>query len=317
MTLPQKTATIFGGTGFIGRYIVRDLARAGYRVKVATRIPEKAYFLKPYGTVGQVVPFVCNLKDQASLEAAIAGSEVVVNCIGILYQRRRGEFQRLQADLPGRIAEASARLGVQRLVHLSALGVDKAASLYARTKLEGEKKIMAAFPAATILRPSVVFGEEDRFFNLFASLMRVFPIVPVIGAGTKLQPVYVGDVADAVMAAVTRPDCLGGVYELGGPEVVTLREIHQRLMAWTGMRRGLMAVPFGMAKVQASVLQCLPPKPLLTTDQVITLKTDSIVGTHALGFGDLGLRPAAMELIVPGYLERFRAGGRFADKKVA
>lgn len=318
MTLPQKTATVFGGTGFIGRYVVRELARLGYVVKVATRIPESAYFLRPYGTVGQIVPFLTNLRDSASIDMAISGSEIVVNCVGILYQTRRNKFQHVHAEMPSMIAASCAKFGVSRFVHISALGVDKSSSVYGHTKLDGEKKILEHFPAATILRPGIVFGPEDQFFNMFAGLAQKFPLLPLIGGGkTKFQPVYVGDVAAAVIAAISRNDTFGGVYELGGPEVLTFREIYQHIFAWTGRTRILASIPFPLAKLKAAFIQYFPPRPMLTPDQVESLKTDSIVSPYALGLADLGIAATGMELIVPVYLERFRSGGRFAEKQAA
>ncbi len=323
MSITTKTATIFGGTGFVGRYIVRELARAGYIVKIATRIPERAYFLRPYGAVGQVVPMHCNYKDQASIDNAVRGSDVVINCVGVLYERRRGDFQRIHTDHARTIAESCARFGVARLVHISALAVDRAQSRYAKTKLAGEQAVLAAFPNATILRPSVIFGQDDQFFNMFAGLAKFLPVLPLIGGGkTKFQPVYVGDVAQAVLAALTMPargldNPQGGIYELGGPETVTFKDIYQRIFDWTGKRRLLIGLPFCVAKIQAAFLQFVPPKPLLTPDQVTALKTDNIVGVDALGLSALGVTPTGMALIVPPYLERFRTGGRFSDTKTA
>ena len=323
MSMTTKTATIFGGTGFVGRYIVRDLARAGYIVKIATRIPERGYFLRPYGSVGQIVPVHCKYNDRASIDQAVSGSTIVVNCVGVLYERRRGDFQRIHTDLAQAIAESCAQHNVTRFVHLSALAVDRAQSRYAKTKLAGEKAVLAAFPNATILRPSVIFGQDDHFFNMFAGLAKVLPVLPLIGGGkTKFQPVYVGDVAQAVMAALTIPaqgieNPQGGIYELGGPETVTFREIYQRIFSWTGKRRMLIGLPFGLAKIQAAFLQFVPPKPLLTPDQVTALKTDNVVGVDALGLSALNVVPTGMALIVPPYLERFRAGGRFSDIKAA
>lgn len=319
----MKIATVFGGTGFIGRYIVRELAKLGYTVKVATRVPERAYFLQTAGTVGQIVPVPCNYRDTVSIAGVIRGSEIVINCIGILYEKRRGDFQRLHADLPGMIAQACAASGVQRLVHISALGADKAQSRYARTKLQGEEAVRRAFPQATILRPSIVFGPEDEFFNMFAGLANVLPALPLIGGGkTKFQPVYVGDVAAAAAAAATHPAVgditpQGKTYSLGGPEVMTFREIYNYIFACTGRRRMLVPLPFALAKIDAFFLQMIPPRPLLTVDQVTTLRTDNIVPGGALTLEDLGVRPTGMGLIVPAYLERFRAGGRFSDTKAA
>lgn len=323
MVPQQKIATVFGGTGFIGRYVVRELARAGYTIKIATRIPERAYFLKTAGTVGQVVPVLCDYRDVSSIASVVRGSDVVVNCIGILFEKRRGDFQRIHTGFPGMIAQACAAGGVDRLVHLSSLGADTGRSKYARSKLAGEAALHKAFPSAIILRPSVVFGPEDEFFNMFAGLARFLPVLPLIGGGrTKFQPVYAGDVAMAVMGALSLPGIgdqapLGRIYELGGPEILTLRDVYQRLFLWTGRSRPLVTLPFMLARVQAFFLAQIPPRPILTPDQVTSLQTDTIVQPGMAGLDDLGVRPTGMELIVPAYLERFRAGGRFSACKQA
>jgi len=322
MMAPQKIATIFGRTGFLGRYIVRDLARAGYIVKIATRIPESAYFLRTYGTVGQIVPVHCLYQDQDSIDRAVEGSDVIINCVGILFERRRNTFRRIHVELAQSIASAAARLGAARLVHISALGVDRAKSRYAKTKLEGERAVLTAFPAATILRPGVIFGPEDGFFNMFAGLARFLPVLPLIGGKTKLQPVYVGDVAKAVMAVLTLSPRgldtpLGCVYELGGPEVITMRDVYTRIFGWTGQSRCLLPLPFPLATLNAAFLQLIPPRPLLTPDQVTSLKTDSVVSENATGLAALGIEATAMGQIVPGYMERFRSGGRFGNSKTA
>lgn len=323
MTATSKTATVFGATGFIGRYVVRELAKLGYTVKVASRVPERAYFLRTAGTVGQIVPMACNYKDPASIDSVVRGSDAVVNCIGILYERRRHDFHRAHVETAEAIAKSSSRLGVSRLVHFSALGVGSSKSRYAKTKSEGELAVLKAFPNATILRPSVVFGPEDEFLNMFACLARVIPALPLIGGGkTRFQPVYAGDVAAAAAAALTLPSVgeqnpQGRVYELGGPEIVTLREIYEKLSGWTGRHRMLVSLPFGIAKAQAGFLQFIPPKPILTPDQVTSLQSDSVVSTGAATLEDLGVRATGMELIVPAYLERFRPGGRFASRKTA
>lgn len=318
----HKTATIFGGTGFIGRQIVRELARLGYTVKVATRVPESVFSLKPSGTVGQIVPFPVQYRDPASIAAAVRGAQVVVNCVGILHERRRGDFQRLHAELPGVIAQASAEAGVQRLVHISALSCERGTSRYAKTKAAGEIAVRRNFPGATILRPSAVFGPEDRFFNMFAELARYVPFLPLIGGGkTKFQPVYAGDVADAVVACLTRApigdhDPRGKTYELGGPEIVDMREIYDRIFTHTRRRRNLMTLPWGMAKMQAGFMGMLPA-PLLTPDQVESLKTDNVVTQGALTLADLGIAATGMNLILPGYLAYYAPGGKFGDKKRA
>lgn len=318
----QEIATVFGGTGFIGRQIVRELAKAGYVVKVATRVPEGAYFLKPYGHVGQIVPFSCDYDEPASIAAAVDQAGIVVNCIGILYEKKRGAFEKAHVRIPEEIARACKKSKVRRFVHISALGADKGTSKYARTKLAGEKAVKKAFKDVTILRPSVVFGPEDSFFNMFAEMSRYMPVLPLIGGGkTKFQPVYVGDVADAMMAAATLPvageqNPCGRTYELGGPEIVTFAEIYERLFSYTGRRRCLVSLPFGLAKVQAGFMNLLPHPPL-TPDQVESLKTDNIVSPGAAGLDALGITPTSMEMILPDYLECYRSGGRLADKKRA
>ncbi|MCM2343205.1 MAG: complex I NDUFA9 subunit family protein [Alphaproteobacteria bacterium] len=322
MSAKRKIATVFGGTGFLGRHIVKRLVAEGYTVKVATRVPERAYFLKPCGSVGQVVPFLCRYSDPASVREAIEGASIVVNCLGILYERRRRRFHDLHNQIPVLMAEACMREGVVRFIHISALGVDQARSRYAASKREGERAIQAACPWVTIMRPSVIFGPEDNFFNMFARLAQIFPLLPLIGGGkTKFQPVYVGDVAQAVLVAALRPvaggfDPRGQIYELGGPEVVTFRQIYELLAKYTGHKRILVPLPFSVAKIDAFFLSLLP-RPLLTPDQVESLKTDNVVGSGNLTLSDLGISPTGMSLILPSYLETYRAGGRFADKKTA
>lgn len=302
-------ATVFGGTGFIGRQVVRLLAQRGYIVKVATRAPERAYFLRPCGNIGQVVPWACNPLDQKSLAAAVAGSDVVVNTIGILYERGRQTFQIAHVETPAAIAAACTRAGVRHFVHISALGVERSGAKYARSKLAGEKAILQYFPGATILRPSLVFGEDDNFFNRFARLAQILPALPLIGGGfTKFQPVYIGDVAAAVMAGL-KPQAQGKIYELGGPEILDFKRIYERIFEYTGPR-WLFPLPFKLAHVQAWFMSFLP-SPLLTPDQVELLKTDNIVGPQALTLKDLGIRPVALDLILPRYLINYRAGGRF------
>lgn len=305
-----QTATIFGGTGFAGRRIVAELAKRGLTVKIATRVPERAYFLKTCGVPGQIVPLACDYNDPASIANAVRGSDYVVNCVGILFERRKGDFVRAHADIPRNIAQACARHGVAGLVHLSALGADRGLSRYAHTKLEGESAVRAAFPAAVILRPGVMFGPGDSFFNMFAELARYTPALPLIGGGkTALQPVYAGDVATAAVAALETPGAAGKTYELGGPEIVTFREVYERLAVLTGRRRCLVGVPFALAKIEAAVLNLLP-RPLLTPDQVESLKTDSVVTPGALTLGSLGIAPTPMGAILPGQLARYRPGGR-------
>lgn len=314
MAYENKIATIFGGTGFVGRQIVKDLARLGFTIKVATRIPESAYFLKPCGAVGQIVPYACNYSDAADIAKAVQGSDVVVNCIGILFERgKRSGFQRVHVDLPAMIAKACNDQHVDRFVHISALGCDKANSKYAKSKFEGEQAVFENHPGATILRPSVIFGEDDNFFNMFAELARYVPFLPLIGGGaTKFQPVYVGDVADcAVKALVDKTGKFSGkIYELGGPDIVDFKEIYALMFESTGRPKRLISLPFSVAKVQATFLSLLP-SPLLTRDQVESLKTDNIVQLGMPNIEDLGIVPKSMDLILPTYLTRYREGGRF------
>jgi NADH dehydrogenase len=316
----HKTATIFGGTGFIGSQIVRSLAKAGFYIKVAARVPERAYDLKPCGHVGQIVPIACDYT-QGDIDAAIRGSQIVINCVGVKVQRGRNTFRRLHQDLPGMIAQSCARHGVDRFVHISSLGIDGNRSKYCLSKMAGEDAIRAAFPRATILRPSVVFGPEDGFFNMFAEVARFVPVLPLIGGGkTKLQPVYAGDVADAVLAAVTLPDgphgpC-GQTYELGGPEVLDFRQIYEMMFAQTGRKRVLLPLPWALAKIKGAFLQFLP-NPLLTPDQVETLKTDAIVTAGRPALADLGVAATPLHLILPSYLDKYRSGGRFGKPNTA
>ncbi len=318
-------ATVFGGTGFVGTQIVRELAKKGVTVKVVTRVPERAYFLKPCGSVGQIVPVACNYSDPASIAATVKGSDYVVNCVGALYERRRDKFGKIFVDVPQEIARACKIEGVRRFVHISALGVDKARSKYAAGKRGGEEAVLKSFPGATILRPSVIFGPGDGIFARFAEMAQYLPALPLIGGGkTKFQPVYVGDVADAVMAALTLPDVgdsdpRGKVYQLGGPEIVTFREIYERMFYHTGKRRMLITMPWGLAKLIAMFLSLLP-KPLLTRDQVETLKTDNVVDHDTLTLSDLNVTPTGMSMILPSYLSQYRPGGRYAaaaDKRRA
>lgn len=316
-TQNYKLACVFGGSGFIGRQIVRELARLGYTIKVASRAPEGAYFLRTAGTVGQVVPVACDYGDDASIRAAVQGCELVVNCVGVLYEKKGAGFAAIHTELPRAVAKACRIEDVRRFIHISALGCDQASSKYAQSKYAGERAVLENFPAATIFRPGVVFGAEDNFFNMFARLSVLLPALPLVGGGkTKLQPVYVGDIADAVIIAARHDDCRGKIYELGGPEILTLRQIYGRLFKETGRPRLLISMPWGLAKFQGSILG-LMPSPILTADQVETLKTDNVVGADALTLRDLGLTGTGLDVILPTYLARFRPGGRFGDKKRA
>lgn len=312
-----KTACIFGGTGFIGRQIVRELAERGIRVKVATRVPEKAFFLKPCGSVGQIVPFRTDYNDPKSLQQAVSGCDYVVNTIGILFEKKKSGFERIHADLPAAIATACKKEGVKSFVHISALGVENNKSKYAQTKLEGEKAARKNFKNVSILKPSVVFGPDDDFFNRFAKLAKITPFLPLIGGGhTKFQPVYVGDVADAAIKCLLSENYAGGTYELGGPDVVSFKEIYEILFEHTKDPKPLVKMPWGIAKLQGSIMS-LAPTPPLTADQVESLKVDNVVSGEGATLKDLDIKPKSMDCVLPTYLARYRPGGRFADIKKA
>ena len=305
----RSVATVFGGSGFIGRYIVKRLAHKGFVVRVAVRDTERALFLKPMGAVGQVVPLHASLANQATVHRAVEGADLVVNTVGILAEQRSGDFQLIQAEGAGLVARLSAGAGVARLVHISAIGANpNAASRYAASKGVGEALVREAFPGATILRPSLVFGPEDHLFNQFAGMARLLPFMPVICGNTQFQPVYVGDVADAVMAALARSDTAGATYELGGPQVWRFRELLAYVLKETGRRRPLVGIPMGLARLQARVMEMLPGQPL-TRDQLLMLASDNIVGPDMPGLKDLGVVPTPVELMVPLYLRRFQPGG--------
>ena len=304
--MQSKVVTIFGGSGFIGRYVVKRLAELGAVIRVPTRRPERAIFLKPLGAVGQINIEPWNASAAGEAERLLAGSDLAVSLIGILFERRGGDFERVQGRLPGEIGAAATKHGVTRLVHVSAIGADpNSPAVYGRTKAAGEAAVTAAFPTATILRPSIVFGPEDGFFNRFARMSQISPALPLIGGGrTRFQPVYVGDVADAVVAALTRADAAGRTYELGGPGVYSFRELLAYVLEVTGRRRLLLDLPFGIAALQARLLQFLPEPPL-TPDQLELLKKDNVVAAGAPGLTDLGVTPTPLELIVPTYLKAF------------
>ena len=306
----DSLVTVFGGSGFLGRYLVRRLAAAGARINVAVRDPEAALYLKPMGAVGQISLMAANLRHPPSVAAAVEGADAVVNLVGILYQRGRQRFGDIHAGGAGLVAQAAARAGASRLVHLSALAADpQAEAEYARSKAAGEAAVIAAFPGANIVRPSIVFGPEDNFFNLFGMLARYTPVLPLIGGGhTRFQPVYVGDVAEALAAILADPDRAGEIHELGGPRVYSFAELMGIVLRETGRRRLLVPVPFALAMVQAAFLQLLPV-PLLTVDQVRLLKSDTVVAEDALGLADLGIRPTPVDGVLPTYMYRHRRGG--------
>ena len=307
-----RRVSVIGASGFIGRYVVKRLASRGAVVAAIGRHAEDAAFLRPMGDVGQVAPVTADLGDEELMRAAIAGSDAVVNLAGILYEKGGQTFERVHHEGAARVARLARATGVRQLVHISAIGADPASpSVYARTKAAGEAAVRAAFPEAVILRPSVVFGPEDEFFNRFAAMARVSPVLPLIGGGTmRLQPVYVGDVADAVVKALELPEAAGRTYELGGPRVYTFKELMELLLAEIRRKRRLVAISYGLAAFEARFLELLP-KPPLTRDQVELLKHDVIVHPGAATLADLGIVPTPVEIILPTYMDRFRKGGWF------
>jgi len=319
-TPTETLVTVFGGSGFLGRHVVRALAKRGYRVRVAVRRPELANFLQPSGRVGQIHAVQANLRHPASVDAAARDSDVVINLVAILFERGRQRFEAVQAFGAEACALAASAYGA-RLVHVSAIGADENSSArYAQTKAMGEKLVLAAMPEATILRPSIMFGPEDGFFNKFAAMARLSPALPLVGGGhTRFQPVFVGDVAAAIVAAVEGRSAPGTTYELGGPAVRSFKELMQYLLTVIERRRLLVPIPFALASLQALFLQYLP-KPLLTPDQVELLKYDNVVSAAAEREGrtlaGLGIAPTAMEVVVPSYLQRFRKTGQFRVRSV-
>ncbi len=312
--------TVYGGSGFLGRYAVQALARTGCRLRVAVRRPDLAGYLQPLGGVGQIHAVQANIRDEASVRRAAEGADAVINLVGILAESGKQKFRAVQTAGAAAIAQAARDAGARSLVHVSSLAADRnAPSTYARTKGEGEAAVLAAFPQAVILRPSVIFGPEDNFFNRFASLARFTPLMPLIGGSTRLQPVYAGDVARAVVAALDGHATEGEIYELGGPQVYTFRELLDKIAGYTMRRRPYFPIPFWIAKLQALFLQMLP-YPLLTVDQVRLLQRPNIVSAEAIREGrtleGLGITPQSVEMIVPSYLTRFRPHGEFSVRTI-
>ena len=314
----SKLVTIYGGSGFVGRYVARRMAKLGWRVRVAVRRPNEAIFVRPYGVVGQVEPVLCNIRDDDSVRRAMAGADAVVNCVGILVPSGKNSFDAVQADGAARVARISAEEGVAHLVQLSAIGADSDSdSDYARTKGEGEAAVLAARPDAVILRPSIIFGPEDEFFNRFAGMTRTGPILPVAGASTRFQPVFVDDVAKAAEKAL-EGQVSSGVYELGGPDVDTFRGLMQRMLKVIHRRRLVLNMPWFLAKIVAfgfDMVQTatfgLFTNKMLTRDQVKNLRKDNVVAEDARGFAELGITPTAMDAVLPDYLWRFRPSGQY------
>ena len=312
----DRLITIIGGSGFAGRHIVRALAKRGYRIRVACRRPDLAGHLQPLGASGQIMAVQANVRYPASLAAACDGAYAVINLTGVLYSAGAQSFDAVHAFGAEAAAKAARAAKARVFIQMSALGADEnGAAQYARSKAEGEKRARAAFPGTTVLRPSIIFGPEDAFFNRFAAMARFAPFLPLIGGGhTRFAPVFVGDVAEAVARLVDRGEADGRTYELGGPEELTFRQLMEFTLDTIGRKRLLVPVPWGVAKIQAMILGLLP-KPLLTTDQVELLKTDNIVSAPARRerrtLEGLGIAPSGIEGIVPGYLYRYRRAGQF------
>lgn len=304
--------TVFGGSGFLGRHTVRALAQAGYRVRVAVRHPNLAMYVLPAGHVGQIEIRKTNVRDAGEVAAALRGAEACVNLVGVLYARGHQSFGEIHVTAAETIAKAAKAAGAKTLVHVSSIGADPHAdAAYARSKGQGEARLRAEFPDAAILRPSIVFGPEDDFFNRFAWLARISPVLPLIGGGhTKFQPVFVGDVAAAILKCVKDPATRGRTFELGGPDVLSFKELLQFILRVTGRKRLPVPLPFWLATLEALWLQFLP-KPMLTPDQVKLLKSDNVVTAGALTLADLGIVPDSIEAVVPSYLWRFRRRGQY------
>ncbi|HRK23686.1 MAG TPA: complex I NDUFA9 subunit family protein [Beijerinckiaceae bacterium] len=317
-----KLVTVFGGSGFVGRHLVRALAQRGWRVRVAVRRPDLAGFLQPLGGVGQVQAVQANVRNPASVAHAVAGADAVVNLVGILSESGRNTFGAVQAAGARTVAEAVAAAGVRSFVHMSALSANASSvSDYAASKAYGEQAALKAVPNAVIMRASVIFGPEDKFFNRFASIARMSPVIPLIGGGeTRFQPVFVGDVAEAIAVALEGKAKPGMIYELGGPEVASFKTLMEYVLKETGRTRMPVKLPFWAARMQASVLQILPKAPL-TVDQVNLLEYDSIVSPEAAREGrtlaGLGISPTTYESVVPSYLYRFREHGQFERSRAA
>ncbi len=312
----SRLVTVFGGSGFVGRHLVRALAADGWRVRVAVRRPDLAGHLQPQGIVGQIMPVQANLRFPASVARAVEGAQAVVNLVGILHESGRQRFSIVQGEGPGHVAAAAVRAGVDRFVQVSAIGADAGSpAAYARSKAAGEAAVLAALPGAMIMRPSIVFGPEDGFFNRFAAMARLLPALPLIGGGeTKFQPVFVGDVASAIARALDGGAKPGATYELGGPEVRSFRELLEYILTVTRRQRLLVPLPFPIARLQGRLLGLLPNPPL-TEDQVLMLMTDNVVSAEAKAAGrtleGLGIAATSIEAVVPSYLYRFRKAGQF------
>lgn len=315
----SKLVTIYGGSGFVGRYIAQRMARAGWRVRVATRHPNEAGFVRTYGVVGQVEPVFCNIRDDQSVRAVIDGADAVVNCVGILEEKGRNRFDAVQHEGAERVARLASEEGVQSLVQISAIGADaESESAYARSKALGEQGVRNAFPNAVILRPSIIFGPEDEFFNRFASMARLSPIVPLFGDESKFQPVYVEDVAQAA-AMAAQGKVAPGVYELGGPDVNSFRELINQMLEIIRRRRLVLGLPFFVGRIMARITGAvkfatfgLAPQPV-TVDQLRQLEKDNVVAEGVGTLADFGIRPTSLEAVLPSYLWPYRPDGQYSD----
>lgn len=316
----SKLVTIFGGSGFVGRYIAQRMAKEGWRVRVAVRRPNEAMFVKPYGAVGQVEPILANIRDDASVAAAVTGADAVINCVGILSEAGKNKFDAVQNEGAARVARCAAKAGAKTFVQISAIGADeRSKSGYAESKGKGEAGVLEHFPSAVILRPSIIFGAEDQFFNRFATMARFLPILPVVGPNSKFQPVFVDDVAAAAVKGALgtgKP----GIYELGGPDVETFRQLMERMLKVVRRRALIVTVPFFAARIMAAVLDFLQivtgglfTNSQITRDQVKQLAKDNVVSPDKMSFADLDIAPTDMDAILETYLWQFRPNGQYAE----
>jgi uncharacterized protein YbjT (DUF2867 family) len=317
----NNLVTVFGGSGFVGRYIVQRLAKKGIRVRVATRRPNEAIFLKTYGVVGQIEPVLCNIRDEDSVRSVMLGADAVINCVGILESNGKNKFNSVQNLGADRVSRIASELGVSRMVHVSAIGADiNSRSEYARTKALGEESVLKNFPLAIILRPSIIFGVEDDFFNRFGAMARLSPVLPIVGGKTRFQPVYVDDVAQAVvLGAVSNIDA--GIYELGGPAVASFSELMERMLKEIMRRSLVINLPFWLGAMMGTSFDIIKAVSLglikgpITKDQVINLQKDNIVSGDLRTFKDLGIIPTSLEIILSTYLWKFRPSGQFSELK--
>ncbi len=321
MVATVKLVTIFGGSGYVGTQVTQAFARAGYRVRVAVRRPDLAGHVRPLGNVGQVVPIQANLRNAESVRRAVHGADVVVNLVGIGYEAGRQRFRAVHAMGARNVAAAAKAAGARALIHMSALGADpQSAAAYSRSKALGEQEVFAAFPEAVIVRPSIIFGPGDGFFNRYGGLARMMPVLPVFGAGARFQPVYLGDVAEAILRAAEGVVPGGRVYELGGPEIETHKQLLERVLRATGRKNPLLPLPGGIGKLLALPFAILPFPPVITADQIEMLQVDNVVSDAAIAEGRtlaaFGIEPVAMDAILPSYLWRFMKNGQF-DRQTA